>query len=136
MMGAGKLVLQKLRRVWQAAAAGRGTAPGRVPRLTNRRGRGAGSCLGCLVAAMALTVLSGGCPSPESEQPPERLEPTAEERRLLRLEGIEDPYGEPGQQRIRKLRRNREELEELYEQREQLLPEREEERPSPIRPLE
>lgn len=58
-----------------------------------------------------------GCGGQADTQPKSRTEPVPADLRMLRLEGISNPYGPRGQTRLRQLRGERELLEAARQQR-------------------
>jgi len=76
-----------------------------------------------LLIALALPVV--GCGKKESAKgPPPRVEPTAQDRQLLRVYGVRNPYSRRGQAMIRKWQKDRADMEKMMEKRREMLAER------------
>ena len=66
----------------------------------------------CAFALLFLCILAG-CARTPVESVTETLEPTSEDRQVLNVEGIRDPYSPRGQKRLYKLARDRAELDRI-----------------------
>ena len=78
------------------------------------------------ILMICLLAFAAGC-STEPAKPPEKIEPTARELRILQLYN-HDPDSQRGQRELRKMRRNQAELERMQQQRAEAIEARERER--------
>ena len=78
------------------------------------------------ILMICLLAFAAGC-STEPAKPPAKIEPTAEELRILRLYN-HNPDSERGQRELRKMRRNQAEIERVQKQEAEAIEARQRER--------
>ena len=63
--------------------------------------------------AAVLLLVTAGCFSEEEPESAKRIEPKGIDLKILKVEGIKDPYSQAGQRRLRKLAGDRAKLEKI-----------------------
>jgi|GEM_PF-6721702 len=75
-------------------------------------------CRLLLLVLLALPLAAACNPGADSPKGPQRrIEPQGDDRQILAIEGIPDPYSPQGQARLRQLARDREEIRRLRQMR-------------------